>query len=314
MAWVRYSRASVNAQSPHALGCCDRCGFDWNRDQLTWQFDWRGPRLQNLRVLVCPDCVDKPQQNGQRSFIIPPDPLPIRNPRQDPYMYMGQSSANSAINNSSESVTPTPRYVAPGYEGYPKTTALTFDSATAASVTLLNGNQTAFNTGTTGTAQGAKVLASKSGLSLYFEVKLLALNAPGGSHLQAGVSLNTESFATAGTTASAGTFIDVNGNIWSQGSSATGYALGSLVQGDIIGIAIKSSLGWFRKTPGGYWNGSIGADPNTSVGGVSVSTLGVEPFVIFGGTNGSSNNAWTINTNAGQFTGAMPLGFTAWSS
>lgn len=93
MAWVRYSRATVNSQSPRALGCCDRCGFDWNRDQLTWQYDWRGPRLQNLRILVCPDCIDKPQQNGQRTIIIPPDPLPILNPRPDPYMFMGQSSS-----------------------------------------------------------------------------------------------------------------------------------------------------------------------------------------------------------------------------
>lgn len=49
--------------------------------------------MQNLRILVCPDCYDKPQPNGQRTIIIPPDPLPIQNPRQDPYMFMGQSSS-----------------------------------------------------------------------------------------------------------------------------------------------------------------------------------------------------------------------------
>src|SRR5687767_9632861 len=92
MAWVRYSRASVNSQSPRALGCCDRCGFDWNRYRLTPQSDWRGPRLQNLGILVCPDCLDIPQQNGQRTILLPPDPVPILNPRQDPHMSMTQSS------------------------------------------------------------------------------------------------------------------------------------------------------------------------------------------------------------------------------
>lgn len=93
MAWVRYSHATINAQSPRALGCCDRCGFTYNRDRLSWEHDWRGPRLQNLKILVCPTCSDTPQQNGQRTIIIPPDPLPIQNPRPDPYVYMGQSSS-----------------------------------------------------------------------------------------------------------------------------------------------------------------------------------------------------------------------------
>lgn len=104
MAWTRYSRATINSNAPRALGCCDRCGFDWNRDQLTWQYDWEGPRLQNLRILVCPDCVDQPQQNGQRAIIIPPDPLPIMNPRQDPHMFMGQSSSPDPTQSGSPNV------------------------------------------------------------------------------------------------------------------------------------------------------------------------------------------------------------------
>ncbi len=92
MAWTRYTRASVNPQAPRALGVCDRCGFIWNHYQLRWQHDWQGPRLQNLRILVCPDCIDTPQQNGQ-TIILPPDPIPIQNARPDPHMFMGQSSS-----------------------------------------------------------------------------------------------------------------------------------------------------------------------------------------------------------------------------
>lgn len=235
------------------------------------------------------------------------------NARPDPHMFMGQSSAVSAIVNSSENVVPSYNYIAPGYQGYVPTTILTFDSATSTGVTLSDRNQTALNTGSTDTNQGAKVLAAKSGLSLYFEVKLAARNSDGGSNLRAGINVNSDSYTVSGSTSSNGTFVDVAGVIWSQGSN-TGYGIGPISQGDIIGIAVKSSLGWFRKTPGGYWNGSVTANPYTSIGGVTVSTAGVEPFVIFGGTNGSSNNAWSITTNAALFTGEMPLNFTAWSS
>jgi hypothetical protein len=55
--------------------------------------DWRGPRIQNLRILVCQTCYDQPQMNGQRTIILPPDPIPIMNPRPDPHMFMGQSSS-----------------------------------------------------------------------------------------------------------------------------------------------------------------------------------------------------------------------------
>lgn len=92
MAWTRYTHASVSAQSPRALGACDRCGMVYQHSRLLWQYDWVGPRLQNMRILVCPTCMDTPQQNGQL-VLIPPDPIPILNPRPDPHMFMEQSSS-----------------------------------------------------------------------------------------------------------------------------------------------------------------------------------------------------------------------------
>lgn len=57
----------------------------WNLDRLQWQWDWQqGPRLKNLRILVCPDCYDKPQENG-RTIVLPPDPIPIKNARPENY-------------------------------------------------------------------------------------------------------------------------------------------------------------------------------------------------------------------------------------
>lgn len=75
-------RAYVDARNPAAFGCCDRCGFRYNLIALSWQFDWRGAQLQNLRILVCDRCLDKPQEQ-LRSYSPPPDPLPVMNPRPD---------------------------------------------------------------------------------------------------------------------------------------------------------------------------------------------------------------------------------------
>lgn len=72
-------------RAPRALAVCDRCGFMYNHDMLQWQWDWqRGPRLFNLRILVCQSCLDIPQESG-RTIVLPPDPIPIRNPRPENY-------------------------------------------------------------------------------------------------------------------------------------------------------------------------------------------------------------------------------------
>lgn len=76
-------RARVDRNRPQALAICDRCGFEFNHVDLSWQFDWRGPNLANLRILVCNACLDKPQLNGQRTIILPPDPDPIKNARPE---------------------------------------------------------------------------------------------------------------------------------------------------------------------------------------------------------------------------------------
>lgn len=92
MAWTRNWHASVSRTNPRALGNCDRCDFTYNLSDLTWQYQWVGNKLQNLRILVCPSCLDKPQMQ-LRSIVIPPDPVPVLNPRQDQHQLMTQSSS-----------------------------------------------------------------------------------------------------------------------------------------------------------------------------------------------------------------------------
>ena len=51
---------------------------------LAWQFQYQGSGLINLRILVCPVCIDEP--NPQLlSPRLPADPLPVANPRPEPY-------------------------------------------------------------------------------------------------------------------------------------------------------------------------------------------------------------------------------------
>src|SRR5262245_3449285 len=76
------SRAAVSRRWPRAHAVCDRCGGHYNHDELAWQFDWMGPKLQNKRILVCRSCMDLPQEQ-LRTIIIPQDPVPIQNPRPE---------------------------------------------------------------------------------------------------------------------------------------------------------------------------------------------------------------------------------------
>lgn len=76
----RSGRARTSASNPQAFAVCDRCGLWYNHNSLKFQYEWRGATLQNIQVLVCAPCYDKPQENV-RSIVLPPDPIPIKNPR-----------------------------------------------------------------------------------------------------------------------------------------------------------------------------------------------------------------------------------------
>ena len=76
----KQGRARINPSSPEAAGCCDRCGFIFSFRELSFQYDWRGATLQNLRILVCRPCLDTPQEQ-LRAIVVPADPTPIVNAR-----------------------------------------------------------------------------------------------------------------------------------------------------------------------------------------------------------------------------------------
>ncbi len=84
--------ARTNASAPRAHAICDRCGFRFNHFNLRWQYDWRGPQLQNIRILVCSDCNDRPQTQ-LKAIVVPADPDVIPNARVPGYEALEQGSA-----------------------------------------------------------------------------------------------------------------------------------------------------------------------------------------------------------------------------
>jgi hypothetical protein len=83
----------VNSNDPEGAAQCDRCGFWYNARDLTFQMEWGGVSLYNKRVLVCTvgnRCYDVPQEQ-LRTIILPPDPLPLKNPRVPDYAYEEQT-------------------------------------------------------------------------------------------------------------------------------------------------------------------------------------------------------------------------------
>ena len=80
MAWRFTGRARVDARDPHAFGVCDRCGFWFSLSSLSYQYDYRGPQLVNLRLRVCPRCTDTPFIFF-KPIVYPPDPVPVADPR-----------------------------------------------------------------------------------------------------------------------------------------------------------------------------------------------------------------------------------------
>lgn len=192
----------------------------------------------------------------------------------------------------------------------------TWDPATVTNVTLSGGNLIATNTGTTSADQGARV-ASGSGKTsgkYYFEVTCTTLTVSAALDQNYGMGIGTtaSSYTGMGNNGSTGSEVFHSGNIYSNGSNS-GVTLGATpLQGDVIGIAadLDNRKIWFRKSPSGNWNNSGSNDPVSNVGGVTVPSGTMVPFVTFGGTGGSAGQAQTANFGGSAFSGAVPAGFT----
>lgn len=80
----RSGRARTSSRNPQAFAVCQRCSIWRNHADLSWQYQWAGAGLQNIRLLVCNECLDTPQDQ-LRSLVLPPDPLPILYALPEPF-------------------------------------------------------------------------------------------------------------------------------------------------------------------------------------------------------------------------------------
>lgn len=103
-------RARTSSRNPNAFGVCDRCAIWYNHNQLKWQYDWAGASLINKRILVCDTCYDTPQ-NQLRAIILPADPVPVVNPRTEPYEF---DETNTRVTSVTPTIDPVTGLAIPG--------------------------------------------------------------------------------------------------------------------------------------------------------------------------------------------------------
>jgi hypothetical protein len=85
MGWPNVNgKARISATRPEAKGICDRCGAMYSLADLGYQYQWAGVSMTNLQLRVCSGCMDTPQIQ-LKSFVIPPDPVPVLDPRVEFY-------------------------------------------------------------------------------------------------------------------------------------------------------------------------------------------------------------------------------------
>jgi hypothetical protein len=73
----------IDAKHPRALAICDGCGFQVNHDHLREKMEYRGGSTPvGTGLYVCASCDDVPQPFF-RKLVLPPDPVPVSNPRPD---------------------------------------------------------------------------------------------------------------------------------------------------------------------------------------------------------------------------------------
>ncbi len=98
--------AYVDQTNPSAFGICDRCGFRFLHRDLSWQYQYRGTKLQNINILVCNNgCLDIPQEQ-LRVIIIPPDPVPIMNARPENFVHDDNPMSALGYSGITNTVTP----------------------------------------------------------------------------------------------------------------------------------------------------------------------------------------------------------------
>lgn len=79
-----HGRARVSTSKPAAFSVCDYCYCTYNLVDLKPQMEWYGTQLTDTGFKACYRCISKPQDQ-LRPIILPPDPVPVVQPRPPYY-------------------------------------------------------------------------------------------------------------------------------------------------------------------------------------------------------------------------------------
>jgi hypothetical protein len=91
---TRWGRnVTIDQDHPEALGICDVSGQLYMRKDLVRQMVWRGESLVWTGFYVGKDQLDVPNEQA-RNPVLPPDPIPITDPRirQNEILYFNSSN------------------------------------------------------------------------------------------------------------------------------------------------------------------------------------------------------------------------------
>jgi hypothetical protein len=99
-------RAVSNPDDPQGFAICDGCGFLVPHPHLRERMEYRGGNSpQGTGLMVCGVCDDVPQPYYKKQ-VLPPDPIPLENPRPPSaagassgygYLTTGSSSGNYLV-------------------------------------------------------------------------------------------------------------------------------------------------------------------------------------------------------------------------
>jgi hypothetical protein len=79
----------------------------YNHVDLQWQYQWQGNKLNNIKLLVCRKCNDRPQTQ-LRAIVLPADPMPVINPRIQDYVTAATNNRSTSGQNTIDPITGIP--------------------------------------------------------------------------------------------------------------------------------------------------------------------------------------------------------------
>jgi hypothetical protein len=189
-----------------------------------------------------------------------------------------------------------------------------WDPTTAASVTLSGGNLVSSNTSNAAVSVGVRVATAmgKTTGKYYFEQTMTTVTGGLGADAGVGVGTVTSTIAGIAGNATAGALTYYQSGATYANGVITGFSMGAGAAGQTIGVAVDldNRKVWFRKGAAGLWNNTVGADPATNVGGVTLVAGTIVPWQTFG-NGGTTGHVMTTNFGASVFVGAAPSGFLA---